>query len=356
MHPEDHIEAYYLIHHAARRAFIYISNDPNHMKLGPVKKVYTSDGHRSLDPESTLKTIEPLTKIAGITRVADITDLDRIGVPVFSSIRPSAQNGAVSIYNGKGLTKTEAKVSAIMEGIERYSAELRGERAVRASVDQMLSSQNALDPMELILPVGSAYYLRSQPVAWTKGIDINTMDDIWVPTVAVYHPYTSNLDLSLFRTNTNGLASGNKPEEAILHGICELIERDAWSLCEASRRIKGDILYPGKGAVQDLIDKFTTKGINIHLKDLTSDIGIPVIAAAADDVIMQDPALLSLGIGSHLDPEIAAIKALLEVAQSRLTQIHGAREDTVRGDTARKLGYERMSGSTECGLRNVGIA
>ena len=46
------------------------------MKLGPVKKVYTSDGHRSLDPESTLKTIEPLTKIAGITRVADITDLE----------------------------------------------------------------------------------------------------------------------------------------------------------------------------------------------------------------------------------------------------------------------------------------
>jgi len=41
---------------------------------------------------------------AGITRVADITNLDRIGIPVFSSIRPMADRGAVSVYNGKGAT------------------------------------------------------------------------------------------------------------------------------------------------------------------------------------------------------------------------------------------------------------
>jgi YcaO-like protein with predicted kinase domain len=91
-----------------------------------------------------------------------------------------------------------------------------------------------------------------------------------------------------------------------------------------------------------LMERFTTKGIEVHLKNLTSDIGVYTIAAATDDVVMQDPALLTLGIGTHLNPEVAAMKALLEVAQSRLTQIHGAREDTVRGEHSRKLGYERM--------------
>ena len=56
--------------------------------------------------------------------MADITRLDRIGIPVFSSIRPEAETGAISVYNGKGLTEDQARVSAIMEGSERYSAEV----------------------------------------------------------------------------------------------------------------------------------------------------------------------------------------------------------------------------------------
>ncbi|MEE3418494.1 MAG: YcaO-like family protein, partial [Methanosphaera sp.] len=53
-------------------------------------------------------------------------------------------------------------------------------------------------------------------------------------------------------------------------------------------------------------------------------------------------ALLTLGIGTHLNPEIAAIRAISEVAQSRATQIHGTREDTTRANLLRETGYERM--------------
>jgi ribosomal protein S12 methylthiotransferase accessory factor len=91
-----------------------------------------------------------------------------------------------------------------------------------------------------------------------------------------------------------------------------------------------------------MLDSFASEGIEVHLKDLTSDIGLPTFAAAADDVRMQDPALLCLGMGTHLNPRITVIRALTEVAQSRLTQIHGAREDTTRGAGTRSLGYERM--------------
>lgn len=312
------------------------------MILGSRPKRSTSDGERAVDPKETLERIEPLMKKAGITRLADITDLDRIGIPVFSAIRPSAESGAISVYNGKGLTKDEAKVSALMEGFERYSAEVRGFNIVRKGVEEFMASHNAIDPMELILTPASAFHLLKQPVGWVKGYDLNGMEEIWVPASAVFHPYISKLDLALFRTSTNGLASGNNHEEAVLHGLLEVIERDAWSLAEGRRKIQGDVVVPESGTVRKLVDMFTSKGVEIHLKNLTSDLGVPTIAAAADDVVMQDPALLTMGIGTHLNPEVAAIKALLEVAQSRLTQIHGAREDTVHAEHSRKLGYERM--------------
>ena len=108
------------------------------MILGPRPKLSTSEGERAVDPKETLERVEPLMKKAGITRLADITDLDRIGIPVFSAIRPSAETGAISVYNGKGMTKEVAKVSALMEGYERYSAEVRGFNVVRKGVEEFM--------------------------------------------------------------------------------------------------------------------------------------------------------------------------------------------------------------------------
>jgi thioglycine synthase len=313
------------------------------MKLGPAPKTHFGDGQRTVDPLTTLKRIEPLCKVAGITRVADITGLDRVGIPVFSSIRPSAESGAITVYNGKGASREQARVSAIMEALERYSGEVRGDRLQRRGVEDMVSSEHALDPRALIIPQRTAAHLMYQPVAWVKGFDLLEKESIWVPASAVFHPYNSTLDMPLFRTNTNGLASGNTMEEAVVHGLCEVVERDAWSICESRRKLAGDIEPPANDElISSMIERFTSNGIEVHLKDLTSDVGLPTFAAAADDVQLQDPALLCLGMGTHLNPRITVIRALTEVAQSRLTQIHGAREDTVRGGSARQLGYERL--------------
>lgn len=310
------------------------------MRLTNRPKVDDDDGQRSKSAAETLSRIEPLTKAAGITRVADITRLDRIGIPVFSSIRPEAETGAISVYNGKGLTEVQARVSAIMEGLERYSAEVRGDEIVRKLVRQ---AKDALDPRELILPKQVAYSLSSRPVGFVTGHDIANDSVILVPCSAVFHPYTSDRDLMLFRTNTNGLAAGNNLEEAILHGLCELVERDSWSLCEARRSVVGDLDMTGCGPkLAKCIRMFESKGVELHFKDMTSDIGLPVIGVAADDVASKDPGLLTLGIGAHPVAEVAALKGLVEVAQSRLTQIHGAREDTTRAGASRRLGYERM--------------
>ncbi|MDH7508884.1 MAG: YcaO-related McrA-glycine thioamidation protein [Methanomassiliicoccales archaeon] len=325
------------------------------MRLGPSPKKYLFDGHRIVDPKTTLQRVEPLCKIAGITRIADITGLDRVGIPVYSSIRPSAESGAVSVYNGKGATKEQAKVSAIMEGLERYSAEQKDREVVRAKPDEMLSSRYAIHPSDLILPKTSLFHVDFQSIAWVEGVELNEMERIWVPANAVFHPYTSRLDMTLFRSNTNGLASGNSLEEAVLHGLCEVIERDAWSICEVKRCVKSDLSFDAEnGLVYDLVQKFESQGIRIHMKELTSDIGIPTIGVAADDWQTKDPTLLVMGIGTHLNPHVAAIRALTEAAQSRVTQIHGAREDTINARFRQKLGYEKTKSINRMWFSNSG--
>ena len=304
------------------------------MRLASCIKKYRDDTHRAVSPEETLRAAEAKLPAAGITRVADITDLDRIGIPVFSSIRPMADRGAISVYNGKGATPTEARVSAMMEGLERYSAEVRDRQLDIASFSLL---DGALDPRDLILPVDAD---PDALIPWISGWDMMNQEEILVPANAVFHPLPSQYR-RLFRTNTTGLASGNVIEEAIFHGLAEIIERDAWALVEAARHTGPLIQDVKDDLARGLMDKFAAAGVDVYLRDITSDIGVATCAAAADDILLRDPTLLTTGMGTHTSAKVAVLRALTEVAQSRLTQIHGAREDTTLADFRKRIGYER---------------
>lgn len=304
------------------------------MRLASCIKKYRDDTHRAVSPEETLRAAEAKLPAAGITRVADITDLDRIGIPVFSSIRPMADRGAISVYNGKGATPTEARVSAMMEGLERYSAEVRDRQLDIASFSLL---DGALDPRDLILPVDAD---PDALIPWISGWDMMSEEEILVPANAVFHPLPSEYR-RLFRTNTTGLASGNVIEEAIFHGLAEIIERDAWALVEAARHAGPLIQDLEDDLARGLMDKFAAAGVDVYLRDITSDIGVATCAAAADDLLLRDPTLLTTGMGTHTSAKVAVLRALTEVAQSRLTQIHGAREDTTLADFRKRIGYER---------------
>jgi ribosomal protein S12 methylthiotransferase accessory factor len=89
------------------------------------------------------------------------------------------------------------------------------------------------------------------------------------------------------------------------------------------------------------LDKFKAALVDVYLRDITSDIGVPTCAATADDVKLRDPTLLTTGMGTHTCADVAVLRALTEVAQSRLTQIHGAREDTTLADFRKQIGYDR---------------
>lgn len=309
--------------------------------LSEVPVGYFGCTHRAISPKKTIENVKDKLKRAGVTRVAEITHLDRVGIPVYSAIRPSAAEGAVSIYAGKGATKEQAKASAMMEAFERYSAE------PQEAHDMVCGTFDDLDlcinPESLILP-NLPFDLQKMELMWIKAVNIRDDKEYLTPADSVFHPYNSKNGANLFKSNTNGLASGNEIEEAIFHGITEVIERDAWSLFEIKRKKAPEINLENieNPLITEIVNKFIEAGIQIKVVDLTSDVEMTTIAAVSDDKILKDPALLTLGVGTHLDPEIAVLRALTEVAQSRATQIHGTREDTTRAVFMRKTGYERM--------------
>ncbi|MDY9924449.1 YcaO-related McrA-glycine thioamidation protein [Methanobacterium sp.] len=307
----------------------------------PVK--YFGGTHRCRDPQETIEKVEGKLSVAGVTRIAEITHLDRIGIPVYSAIRPGAAEGAVSIYAGKGATKPQAKASAMMEAFERYSAEQQesdNEKVICGSFKEM---EGCIDPSSLILPA-NALDADKTDIDWVIAVDASNDQECLVPANAVYHPYQPTNGSFLFKSSTNGLASGNVIEEAVFHGITEVVERDAWSIFEALRqpKMEVDCENTDNPLINDIISKFKKAGVEVKLVDLTADVEITTMAAVSDDTVLRDPALLTLGVGTHLDPEVAALRALTEVAQSRATQIHGTREDTTRAVFMRKAGYERM--------------
>jgi len=308
------------------------------MRLKPCIKGYKKNTHRAVSPEETLARIESKMPRIGITEITEITNLDRIGIPVFLSKRTGVGKGAASIYNGKGATPTEAKVSVMMEGIERYSAEIHDRSMMVESFSKLSKVENALDPKELILPKAFVN-VEDVQIPWVEGYDLVGEEEIFVPANAVFHPLSTKYKL-LFRTNTNGLASGNEIEEAIFHGLAEVIERDSWSLVEVSRNT-GPNVSINDGVITDLLDKFSDAGVLVHIRDITSDIGIPTFAAASDDISSKDPTLLVIGMGTHTNVNIASIRAVTEVAQSRLTQIHGEKADKIDTMIKKRIGYER---------------
>ena len=217
-----------------------------------------------------------------------MTDLDRIGLPVFTCDRIRPDRSKTS-HTGKGVSKTQAQVSLMMEAIERYCSEFRDEyrdSLIRGSHQQLCRDFKVLDPRELILPSFSEYR-PDRVLHWVWGFDLSAQEDILVPAGAVYHPFPLD-GQSPLRTHTNGLASGNTIEEAIFHGMTEVIERDAWSIAKFNNDMNAAMVVedvPEHQFIIDLIRKFDTAAVEVTARDLTTDIGVPVIAAFSQDAV-----------------------------------------------------------------------
>ncbi len=289
------------------------------LTLHKCPKVYVLETHRSRTPDSTLRFIDRMKEILGMSSFQESTNLDRIGIPVFTCERLRPDNSRTS-HTGKGVSKTQAQVSLLMESIERYSSEFRSEyleRLVQGPYQNLRSKYNVLDPGELILP-RFTNFSANKDLYWVWGYDIVNEEDILVPACSVYHPFHIETE-NLIDTHTNGLASGNTMEEAIFHGLTEIIERDAWSIAKFNHEMDNALVvddHPGHQFIIDLIEKFEKAEIQVTAKDITSDIGVPVIAAFSEDLVHSNMIPID-GFGAHLDPRVAMARALLEMTTTR---------------------------------------
>ena len=310
-----------------------------------LEKSYLRGTHRLIDPAETVARALPMMRTAGITRIADVTGLDSIGIPVVMVCRPNSRS--VSVAQGKGLDLDAARASGLMESLEQWHAEHIVRPLVFASAAELTPGHRLVEIDGLPrLSIGSFHGHRK--LLWIEGEDVVDGGSRWVPLEVVHTDYTLPLPpgSGCFLTTSTGLASGNDRMEAVLHGLYEAVERDAVALWRAAgpgrrRQTRLELATVDDPACRDLLARFDRAGIAVGVWDASSDIGLPVFVA---EIVDCDPHLCrtlhaSSGQGCHRSRAIALSRALTEAAQSRLTTISGARDDIDRAS------YERFRAS-----------
>jgi ribosomal protein S12 methylthiotransferase accessory factor len=270
----------------------------------------------------------------GVSRLTEITRLDRVGIPVYSSVRPAALEGSLCVNAGKGVSRLDAAVGACMEAIEYAVAEPGVSevpvvmRTARDVLDGRVRPSAILD----FCPIVQSQFDLGAPLACVEMEDIVSGLSVLAPAELVFLPYVRRPGVGKFGSNSNGLASGNTLEEATLHGLLEVIERDArsfQSIREDARLVTAASL---PSVARGLIAQIEAANLRICVKSLPNEFDVPCFQAAIMDPLARNALLLNGGYGAHLSAQIAVVRAITEAVQSRLSWIHGARDDLLQAE------------------------
>lgn len=323
------------------------------MQIHSVAKHSPAESERVVPSQDTFARASVAAGALGVTRLGNITGLDRLGLPVYTAVVPKSDD-TISVYNGKGVRPEDARAGALMEAIERQTALNRDLPVVEASLKVLRRGARAVaDPRGFNHRLCDDFS-DDRPYLWTEAWDLIGREPVLVPAgLAGYGPkYGADSPFDI--NSSNGLASGNCLEEAISHALCELIERDAMTLadlhCRWIPRALREATLGAKAGAQgrddpsgyphidlsgaghpfpELLAGFEQAGLRPIVRQTTSDLDICcAVAAVADDSVPGFP-LVHCGIGTHPNSRIAVIRALTELAQSRVVDIQGAREDLV---------------------------
>ncbi|WP_307144931.1 YcaO-like family protein [Rhizobium tibeticum] len=323
---------------------------------------------RTVPPSETLFRTAPFLADFGITRVARHTGLDNIGIPVWCAYVPNGRS--VAIAQGKGLTDDDAKASAVMEALERVVANRPAVPTLRTSARDLRAAGFAFDTLACLIGRHEGDIRLDEPVDWALGKDLLTDREIYVPVDAALLDRTRR---NRFWMSSDGLASGNTPQEAVLHAVLERIERDAYCLwqigSEADRFARCiDPVSFNDPLVDELGSKVEAAGLAMRLFDMTSDIAVPCVTAVLGPSKRRDSNIrfveVTGGSGAHPSPVRAAVRAMTEAVQSRITYISGARDDLSQDvfqrpappETIRALDAMPVVGNTIAASQRHGVA
>lgn len=286
--------------------------------------------------EALVRWLRPRLGLFGITRVADVTGLDHLGVPVAVACRPNGRG--LSVSQGKGLDRARAHVGAVMESIETWHAETPGLPERWATPAEAASDPRFLELARIVPPRGSRL-APERPIPWLPGRHLATGEPLLVPAELVELDTTRGPEpgRGCFTLTTSGLAAGRTLAEAALHALLELVERDAvtlWSLrdpiAKAASRL--DLDRSRRPELRRLLRHLRDSGMLVAAWDATSELGVPTCLChlMPERAGPHDLPGWEMGSACRPDPEETLLAALLEAIQARLTQITGARDDIGR--------------------------
>ncbi len=272
-----------------------------------------------------LKPSKRLAAAFGVTRLARLTGLDRLGVEVVGAVRPFGH--VLQVSQGKGRTLAQAQWSALGEAIELAAAEAPDVSALRFGR----------------APAGALWDVGTLSVAWAPGVRLDDGRRCWVPAETVYCPPAGTcwFGPSIATWQSNGLgAHPTSKRAAVEHAVLELVERDA--LARVLPRGWTERLSCARLVVPPSFARtFRANGVALFTFDLTPPRArLPVAGALLFD-LESDVVPLTAGYACRRSWDEAVEAAVLEAAQSRLTEIHGAREDVLVGQREAGLGLLR---------------
>lgn len=296
-------------------------------------------GMRSRSEDAGVEIVGPLLPAFGITRVAHVTGLDRIGIPIHVAIEPTSR--VLSTGSGKGRTFWSSWLSATMEAIEQRHW---GGDPVKDPLDAPPVTLARLgiphiSPNHLQLR-GRSTDIEHACIPWVTAPSLGlllerTGEEYLVPLLSVSCPSPKHAFHPLV-SSTNGLASGFTLAEAVLSGLTEVVERDAFAFVDTPRDVRTRIDDELRGIAPDIFTKIEAANMSLHVVDVTSDIGVPTYTAY---LYAEDDGLgVFKGAGCALDGRLALIRAVLEAVQARGIVIAGARDDI--------FGSQRRAGLT----------
>ncbi|RUM98616.1 hypothetical protein EET67_07500 [Pseudaminobacter arsenicus] len=271
----------------------------------------------------------PFCHRLGITRLADIAGLDRIGLPVVQAIRPAALSEVTAL--GRGGTLARATIGAIMESCERYFAEvIPAWRVFTAKAEELAVEPGLFEGA--VRPEGADGW-RRRYLPWIMGIELPSGTPAPVPFELVHTRYTHPPPDGdgVFTRSTTGLACHHSAGEALLHGLFECIERDALARAFQTHGFFDRFrLEPSNtDETAKLLQVAGNAGISAAFWQPPSPTGLPVVWCQTIEAGSARPilALPTEGYSARGSIEAACKDALREALVTRAATVSGARDD-----------------------------
>lgn len=264
------------------------------------------------------------------------------GMPVYAV--PVRLLGQLDHGIGRAFKAPQARMGAILEALERRSAVLDSAAADRFSITtarfkDLKQTDRCLDPGTLV-PLDGVAETATAQMDWVKGWSMKHQEPIFVPVRHVFMGYSR--DAEELNVSSSGCALGSSLEEALLHALFELIERDGFLLSWFSQSPvpQLDLFQIRDQGVLDSIEAIKHLGHQVEIYDTTQESQLPSVWVKTTGEPGKIHAFSSLG--AHMDPIRAIQGALTEVLVS--LELYPPHFDPVRAEHLLRHPAEVQSG------------